>query len=171
MNWVLKRFLSIFNHLQPQPHLISPLVLPGMHRKSLEAAHHLKDDCNTATSSDHEESASMQTEASDASATSSQQTSTQPQTNATQPTNDKEQKSGGFEEDPEAFRNNSIACLRAKAQEHSAKLLNHNLLMHQVVGQQGGGCDANANNLMHQGTSMPSDTAAIFWQKDLVKLE
>lgn len=32
-------------------------------------------------------------------------------------------------DDPEAFRNNSIACLRAKAQEHQARLLNNNLLL------------------------------------------
>ncbi|GBP60399.1 hypothetical protein EVAR_98295_1 [Eumeta japonica] len=32
-------------------------------------------------------------------------------------------------EDAEAFRNNSIACLRAKAQEHQAKLLSTNLLL------------------------------------------
>ncbi|CAH2230221.1 jg7927 [Pararge aegeria aegeria] len=32
-------------------------------------------------------------------------------------------------EDPEAFRNNSIACLRAKAQEHQARLLSNNLLL------------------------------------------
>ncbi|CAG9101283.1 unnamed protein product [Plutella xylostella] len=32
-------------------------------------------------------------------------------------------------EDPEAFRNNSIACLRAKAQEHQARLLSSNLLL------------------------------------------
>ncbi|KAL3265945.1 hypothetical protein HHI36_010133 [Cryptolaemus montrouzieri] len=130
-----------------------------MHRKSMEAAEHLKEqDCNTATSSDHEESASMRTEASDTSATSSQQaTQSQPVSSG----GDKEQQSGGFTEDPEAFRNNSIACLRAKAQEHSAKLLNHNLLMHQVR-QQNAACDANANNLMHQEGTPQTDTNAIF---------
>ncbi|XP_044749950.1 visual system homeobox 2-like isoform X2 [Coccinella septempunctata] len=142
---------------------VAPWLL-GMHRKSLEAAQHLKEDCNTATSSDHEESASMRTEASDTSASSGQQT-TQAQpgpAHVTSGGDNKEQKpGGGFVEDPEAFRNNSIACLRAKAQEHSAKLLNHNLLMHHhhQVGQQ----DANANNLMHQEAAMQSsDTSPIF---------
>lgn len=32
-------------------------------------------------------------------------------------------------EDPEAFRNNSIACLRAKAQEHQARLISNNFRM------------------------------------------
>ncbi|KAG5680116.1 hypothetical protein PVAND_009641 [Polypedilum vanderplanki] len=34
--------------------------------------------------------------------------------------------------DPEVFRNNSIACLRAKAQEHQARLMNSGLLALQV---------------------------------------
>nr|NP_001284897.1 visual system homeobox 2, isoform B [Drosophila melanogaster]AHN59368.1 visual system homeobox 2, isoform B [Drosophila melanogaster] len=37
-----------------------------------------------------------------------------------------------MEHDPDAFRNNSIACLRAKAQEHQARLLNNGGLFLQV---------------------------------------
>lgn len=36
-------------------------------------------------------------------------------------------------EDHEAFRNNSIACLRAKAQEHQARLLSNNLLLQVIL--------------------------------------
>ncbi|KAK9875716.1 hypothetical protein WA026_009513 [Henosepilachna vigintioctopunctata] len=141
---------------------VAPWLL-GMHRKSMEAAEHLKDDCNTATSSDHEESASMRTEASDVSATSGPQQQQQQQV-ATPGDKEQQQQTGAFVEDPEAFRNNSIACLRAKAQEHSAKLLSHNLLMHhhQQTRQQGATCDANANNLMHQEAAAQSETGDIF---------
>lgn len=142
-----------------------------MHRKSLEAAEHLKDDnCNS--NSDHEETTSMRTEASDTSATSNnqqlQQNQQQPQSQQQQqqppPTlsltnSDKDhQHQQMYNDDPEAFRNNSIACLRAKAQEHSAKLLNHGLML-QVrsnMGQQN--CDANANNLHHQDVVVKTDT-------------
>ncbi|GAB0098968.1 visual system homeobox 2 [Sergentomyia squamirostris] len=59
--------------------------------------------------------------------------------------------------DPEAFRNNSIACLRAKAQEHQARLLNSGLLLQvrSLAGLQSPtnsspqSCDSNANNLSH----------------------
>ncbi|KAH0817056.1 hypothetical protein MTP99_012516 [Tenebrio molitor] len=134
-----------------------------MHRKSLEAAEHLKEqDCN----SDHEETTSMRTEASDTSATSSQQTQQQQpppgHNNVNVSGGDKEQHVGltttqpPYPEDPEAFRNNSIACLRAKAQEHSAKLLNHNLMM-QVRSS-----DANANNLHHQEVVNTETSSSIF---------
>lgn len=53
------------------------------------------------------------------------------------------------------FRNNSIACLRAKAQEHQARLLNSGLLLQvrSLAGLQSPtsnspqSCDSNANNL------------------------
>ncbi|KAL1138865.1 hypothetical protein AAG570_008927 [Ranatra chinensis] len=67
--------------------------LLGMHRKSLEAAEQLKDD-NTCS-----------------------------QTTTSGGGGGGGKTGGGGSEDPEQFRNNSIACLRAKAQEHSAKLL------------------------------------------------
>ncbi|CAH1371038.1 unnamed protein product [Tenebrio molitor] len=141
---------------------VAPWLL-GMHRKSLEAAEHLKEqDCN----SDHEETTSMRTEASDTSATSSQQTQQQQpppgHNNVNVSGGDKEQHVGltttqpPYPEDPEAFRNNSIACLRAKAQEHSAKLLNHNLMM-QVRSS-----DANANNLHHQEVVNTETSSSIF---------
>ncbi|XP_015834593.1 visual system homeobox 2 isoform X1 [Tribolium castaneum] len=138
----------------------------GMHRKSLEAAQHLKDqDC---TNSDHEETTSMRTEASDTSATSSQQTQQQqqPPPGHTVSGGDDDQQQQHvalattqpppYQDDPEAFRNNSIACLRAKAQEHSAKLLNHNLMM-QVRSS-----DANANNLHHQEVVNAETSPSIF---------
>ncbi|KAJ6626112.1 Visual system homeobox 2 [Pseudolycoriella hygida] len=64
--------------------------------------------------------------------------------------------------DPEAFRNNSIACLRAKAQEHQARLLNSGLLLQvrSLAGLQSPtsnspqSCDSNANNL---GTHSPTE--------------
>ncbi|XP_015834596.1 visual system homeobox 2 isoform X5 [Tribolium castaneum] len=144
---------------------VAPWLL-GMHRKSLEAAQHLKDqDC---TNSDHEETTSMRTEASDTSATSSQQTQQQqqPPPGHTVSGGDDDQQQQHvalattqpppYQDDPEAFRNNSIACLRAKAQEHSAKLLNHNLMM-QVRSS-----DANANNLHHQEVVNAETSPSIF---------
>lgn len=55
------------------------------------------------------------------------------------------------------FRNNSIACLRAKAQEHQARLLNSGLLLQvrSLAGLQNHSSnspqsfDSNANNLGH----------------------
>ncbi|KAF2881332.1 hypothetical protein ILUMI_24848, partial [Ignelater luminosus] len=142
----------------------------GMHRKSLEAAQHLKDqeNCNS-NSSDHEETTSMRTEASDTSASSGQQGQQQQQTNhnpANNPTSTEKDThhSQSYPDDPEVFRNNSIACLRAKAQEHSAKIMNSHGAMLQVrslsslaSGQQS--CDANANNLHHQEV-VNSDTSS-----------
>lgn len=132
-----------------------------MHRKSLEAAEHLKEND---TSSDHEETTSMRTEASDTSATSSQPPPSSQVNHVTpgdkdpahQPINGQQ----GFPEDPEAFRNNSIACLRAKAQEHSAKLLNHNLMMHVRPNTQN--CDANGNSLHHQEVDSSESNQGIF---------
>lgn len=135
-----------------------------MHRKSIEAAQHLKDDNNT--SSDQEETTSMRTEASDTSATSSQPPSSAPNNHA--PPGDKDSShqpingQQNFPEDPEAFRNNSIACLRAKAQEHSAKLLNHNIMMHVRPNAQT--CDANGNSLHHQEVVNSESNQGIFWQ-------
>lgn len=171
-----------------------------MHRKSLEAAEHLKEDgCN----SDHEETTSMRTDTSDTSVTSGQQQSTAATTAGQQPPGghsngplppiphqppqqppppqqqDKDQHQQQQlqaartqqpphyppAEDPEAFRNNSIACLRAKAQEHSAKLLNHGLMLQvrslsNLTHTQPPGCDANANNLQHHPDIVNSDTSS-----------
>ncbi|XP_072383479.1 uncharacterized protein [Diabrotica undecimpunctata] len=121
---------------------VAPWLL-GMHRKSLEAAEHLKEDNNN---SDHEETTSMRTENSDTSATSSQPPISQPNHVTSNTSGEKETTPPSYPEDPEAFRNNSIACLRAKAQEHSAKLMNHNLMM-QIRPGPTTNCDANANNL------------------------
>ncbi|KAJ8912656.1 hypothetical protein NQ315_012732, partial [Exocentrus adspersus] len=139
---------------------VAPWLL-GMHRKSLEAAEHLKED--TTTNSDHEESTSMRTDASDSSVASSQPSQTQNHVASNEkdlsPTTGPQHPSLGgqqtYNDDPEAFRNNSIACLRAKAQEHSAKLLNHNLMLHVRPNPQS--CDANANNLHHQDVVVGSE--------------
>lgn len=62
-------------------------------------------------------------------------------------------------------RNNSIACLRAKAQEHQAKFLNSGLLLQvrSLAGLQSPSklspqsCDSNANNLsVHHSSPPPS---------------
>lgn len=172
-----------------------------MHRKSLEAAEHLKDDgCNN---SDHEETTSLRTDTSDTSVTSGtpgqqpsassgpnpNQGTANPQQQNQLPLNSPHQSPQGVDkggeppqnipnhryepslrpDDPEVFRNNSIACLRAKAQEHSAKLLNHGLnhgLMLQVrslanMTHAQSNCDANANNLnMHHSDIVSSDTSS-----------
>ncbi|KAL1489907.1 hypothetical protein ABEB36_013833 [Hypothenemus hampei] len=134
-----------------------------MHRKSLEAAEQLKE-TDSAPMSDHEDTTSMRTDTSDTSATSTSQPTTsamldnkqeQPLNNVGAATSQSQppSQSTGYPEDPEVFRNNSIACLRAKAQEHSAKLLSHNLMVHSSdAGRSesgGGGCDANQNTLHH----------------------
>jgi homeobox protein 2 len=84
--------------------------------------------------------------------------------------------------DPEEFRNNSIACLRAKAQEHSAKILSLSADAVMLVNRGRNGttsavnsvttasaatphCDANANSLtgrQHQGDVIltSSDTSS-----------
>lgn len=132
-----------------------------MHRKSLEAAEHLKED---STNSDHEETTSMRTDASDTSASSNQPSQQQQQqsSHVTQSETDiasiNAQQS--YPEDPEAFRNNSIACLRAKAQEHSAKLLNHNILLNARPNPQH--CDSNANNLHHQDIGNAESNQKVF---------
>ncbi|KAB0799088.1 hypothetical protein PPYR_06968 [Photinus pyralis] len=138
----------------------------GMHRKSIEAAQHLKDqeNCNS-NSSDHEETTSMRTEASDTSVASNQQQKNGHTSSSNPVSSDKDSHHNQtFPEDPEVFRNNSIACLRAKAQEHSAKIMNNHGAMLQVRsltslagGQQS--CDANANNL-HHAEVVNSDTSS-----------
>lgn len=183
-----------------------------MHRKSIEAAAHLKDDAGT--NSDHEETTSLRTDTSDTSVTSGTTGGQQPaqaQGNVnvnvngshTAPTGDnsgqappqtvppsqsdkdqpqQQQTSAAaaahhqqhYQDDPEAFRNNSIACLRAKAQEHNAKLLNHGLML-QVrslanmthAHAQPPNCDANANNLnLHHPDIVSSDTSSsMFWHQ------
>lgn len=54
--------------------------------------------------------------------------------------------------DPEEFRNNSIACLRAKAQEHQAKLLGFTtdaLMLVNSGPRRALGCDSNSNSINH----------------------
>ncbi|XP_066154250.1 visual system homeobox 2-like isoform X2 [Euwallacea fornicatus] len=143
---------------------VAPWLL-GMHRKSIEAAEQLKESDNT--TSDHEDTTSMRTDTSDTSATSSQNHPSNASSSQPSMLDNKEQMNLGsvgpsqppqqqvasnFPDDPEVFRNNSIACLRAKAQEHSAKLMNHNLMV-QSSRPPSGGCDANQNTLHHQDGS------------------
>ncbi|KAF5302880.1 hypothetical protein FQA39_LY02060 [Lamprigera yunnana] len=140
-----------------------------MHRKSIEAAQHLKDqeNCNS-NSSDHEETTSMRTDASDTSVTSNQQLPQKSNHQSTNPPEKEAHHNQSFPDDPEVFRNNSIACLRAKAQEHSAKIMNNHGAMLQVrsltslaSGQQS--CDANANNLHHpEVVNSDTSSASIF---------
>ncbi|XP_048526280.1 visual system homeobox 2 isoform X2 [Dendroctonus ponderosae] len=139
---------------------VAPWLL-GMHRKSIEAAEQLKD---SETTSDHEDTTSMRTDTSDTSSQNNQSNSSSHTPNPNPMIDSKEQLSiagvaasqppqpvpNPYPDDPEVFRNNSIACLRAKAQEHSAKLMNHNLMVHSGGGRSGsGGCDANQNTLHH----------------------
>lgn len=151
------------------------LLFSGMHRKSLEAAEHLKDDT---CSSDHDETRTDISESSEKRNNPQQQ---QPTPNHQQQQPKQQNKHGGGSspncpnqppsppqhhennmqqgpnynpqsvDDPEVFRNNSIACLRAKAQEHQAKLLNHGLLLQvRSLANMVNHYDANANNLMQQ---------------------
>ncbi|XP_035437838.1 visual system homeobox 2 isoform X3 [Spodoptera frugiperda] len=114
----------------------------GMHRKSIEAARHLKESGSeregseaeperpTSASSHHHDNHDAQAQSSPASST----TASSSAKGRASPEPGRE-----MYEDAEAFRNNSIACLRAKAQEHQARILNHNMLLqfmfsHQVRG-------------------------------------
>ncbi|XP_026332486.1 visual system homeobox 2-like [Hyposmocoma kahamanoa] len=109
---------------------VAPWLL-GMHRKSIEAARHLKESGSEREGSEPEERAASASpvrhhDAHDHQAQSSPASSTTASSSAkgrASPDRDREY------DDPEAFRNNSIACLRAKAQEHQARLLNNNLLL------------------------------------------
>ncbi|CAG5023685.1 unnamed protein product [Parnassius apollo] len=102
-----------------------------MHRKSLEAAQHLKESGSEREGSEPEperaHSASPRRDPHDHQAQSSPGSSTTASSSA----KGRASPEPGRElyEDPEAFRNNSIACLRAKAQEHQARLLSNNLLL------------------------------------------
>ncbi|KAF6205619.1 hypothetical protein GE061_019792 [Apolygus lucorum] len=84
---------------------VAPWLL-GMHRKSLEAADTLKDDTTTSGGGSEREDDSESGGGGSGGGSGAVQS---PQ--------------GVVKEDQEQFRNNSIACLRAKAQEHSAKIL------------------------------------------------
>ncbi|CAD0197973.1 unnamed protein product [Chrysodeixis includens] len=120
---------------------VAPWLL-GMHRKSIEAARHLKESGSEREGSEaeperaasasphHHDTHDVQAQSSPASST----TASSSAKGRASPEPGRE-----LYEDAEAFRNNSIACLRAKAQEHQARLLNNNLLL-QVRGA--GACRA-----------------------------
>ncbi|XP_068631070.1 visual system homeobox 2-like [Battus philenor] len=125
---------------------VAPWLL-GMHRKSLEAAQHLKESGSEREGSEpeperpHSASPHRHHDLHDNQAQSSPGSSTTASSSA----KGRASPEPGRElyEDPEAFRNNSIACLRAKAQEHQARLLSNNLLL-QVRGLQRAGAAAGA---------------------------
>lgn len=167
----------------------------GMHRKSLEAADQLKDDntCSNNTSDKEEEGdhdhhrESTSSNKSDNSGCSSASGSGDKMVSSQQEQEMRLQQdlhnhhaavmqlAANTRTDPEQFRNNSIACLRAKAQEHNAKILslsadalmlvNNNavsLLRNRSINNN---VDANANNLHHHHHAPPeiatsSDTSS-----------
>ncbi|XP_073946476.1 uncharacterized protein isoform X2 [Choristoneura fumiferana] len=118
---------------------VAPWLL-GMHRKSLEAAHHLKESGSEREGSEaegdraasasprdprdprdpHDLHDNHDTQAQSSPASSTTASSSAKGRASPEPAN---------YEDPEAFRNNSIACLRAKAQEHQARILSNNILL------------------------------------------
>ncbi|XP_053608182.1 visual system homeobox 2-like isoform X2 [Plodia interpunctella] len=109
---------------------VAPWLL-GMHRKSIEAAQHLKE-----SGSEREGSEAEPDRATSASPHHHDVHDTQAQSSPASSTTASSSAKGRASpepremyEDPEAFRNNSIACLRAKAQEHQARLLSNNLLL------------------------------------------
>ena len=129
-----------------------------MHRKSIEAAETLKDEnCNT--SSDHDETTSQKTECSEHSGNSST-VSISPGADRVSLDVQVTSSNNSYHQikSPESFRNNSIACLRAKAEEHSAKFQqlmqnNHNMtardLATNMLLNSSPNCDSNANNLTY----------------------
>ncbi|KAG7301933.1 hypothetical protein JYU34_013352 [Plutella xylostella] len=111
---------------------VAPWLL-GMHRKSIEAAAHLKESGSEREGSEAEQEPARDDATSpphQADAAHDHQTQSSPASSATSSSH-KQPRSPEPEpyDDPEAFRNNSIACLRAKAQEHQARLLSSNLLL------------------------------------------
>ncbi|XP_072929393.1 visual system homeobox 2-like isoform X2 [Epargyreus clarus] len=109
---------------------VAPWLL-GMHRKSLEAAQHLKESGSEREGSEAEpdrapSASPHRHDVHDAQAQSSPGSSTTASSSAKGRASPDGRE---LYEDPEAFRNNSIACLRAKAQEHQARLLSNNLLL------------------------------------------
>ncbi|CAG9788452.1 unnamed protein product [Diatraea saccharalis] len=107
-----------------------------MHRKSLEAAQHLKESGSEREGSEPEPerpgSVSPHRDPHDPhdnQAQSSPGSSTTASSSAKGRASPEGPCARDAYDDPEAFRNNSIACLRAKAQEHQARLLSSNLLL------------------------------------------
>lgn len=198
------RPLTADSHLSPF-NMKMCLLCTGMHRKSIEAAEQLKDDGCNSDKEDQHETSSMTTDKSDNSVNNSssqqpQQQQQQSQLNHNATENNKEMHQIRLQDlqhqidhqnhqssalqlahttDPEEFRNNSIACLRAKAQEHSAKILSLSadavMLVNRTTSAVNSGtttaatsashCDANANSLtgrQHQGDVLltSSDTSS-----------
>ncbi|CAG9583459.1 unnamed protein product [Danaus chrysippus] len=144
----------------------SPLCA-GMHRKSLEAAQHLKEsgseregseaEADRAPSAsphphDHHEAQAQSSPGSSTTASSSAKGRASPEP--------------PLYDDPEAFRNNSIACLRAKAQEHQARLLSNNLLLQvrglQRAGSAGAPVDDDGPTDIDVGTEPPPLDARLY---------
>ncbi|KAJ8720458.1 hypothetical protein PYW07_012501 [Mythimna separata] len=173
---------------------VAPWLL-GMHRKSIEAARHLKESGSEREGSEAEperatSASPHQHDAHDAQVSSlcrqqaraerdgseadlerptsasshlhnahdtQAQSSPASSTTASSSAKGRASPEGGRElyEDAEAFRNNSIACLRAKAQEHQARLLSHNMLL-QVRGMaRAGSAEEEAPADIDVGTEAP----------------
>uniref|UniRef100_A0A0K8US46 Visual system homeobox 2 n=1 Tax=Bactrocera latifrons TaxID=174628 RepID=A0A0K8US46_BACLA len=62
-----------------------------------------------------------------------------------------------LDHDPDTFRNNSIACLRAKAQEHQARLLNSGLFL-QVRSFAGFQANSHASSVSNSASSRAANT-------------
>ncbi|KAM3959695.1 visual system homeobox 2 [Aphomia sociella] len=110
---------------------VAPWLL-GMHRKSLEAAQHLKESGSEREGSEPEvERAPSASPHHHDNHDNQAQSSPASSTTASSSAKGRASPEPGREmyDDPEAFRNNSIACLRAKAQEHQARILSNNLLL------------------------------------------
>ncbi|KAJ2937485.1 hypothetical protein O0L34_g17528 [Tuta absoluta] len=103
-----------------------------MHRKSIEAAQHLKESGSEREGSDPEPEQGSRSVSPRHHEPHDQQPQSSPASSTTASSSAKGRASPepreGYD-DPEAFRNNSIACLRAKAQEHQARILSSNLLL------------------------------------------
>ncbi|XP_049875600.1 visual system homeobox 2-like [Pectinophora gossypiella] len=110
---------------------VAPWLL-GMHRKSIEAAQHLKESGSEREGSDPEPDRASSSASPRHHDVHDNQAQSSPASSTTASSSAKGRASPEPREpydDPEAFRNNSIACLRAKAQEHQARILSSNLLL------------------------------------------
>nr|XP_018900027.1 PREDICTED: visual system homeobox 2-like [Bemisia tabaci] len=103
---------------------VAPWLL-GMHRKSLEAADHLKDDSAPSNPNSDKEGSSGESDSEDQREDTSVSVKSDGPPKPPTPPHPGEQDPPHLPPaNPEELRNHSIACLRAKAQEHSAKILN-----------------------------------------------
>ncbi|XP_039960480.1 motor neuron and pancreas homeobox protein 1 isoform X1 [Bactrocera tryoni] len=74
-----------------------------------------------------------------------------------------------LDHDPDTFRNNSIACLRAKAQEHQARLLNSGLFL-QMRSFAGFQANSNASSVSHAASSRAANNNKSNNNNDFIKI-